>query len=107
MAKMPFPGRKTREESPSQKEGEVAKELGTQTGEAPMKSETSVHSGVKPVSTARPKTEPLADDLMQRVTKAMDEWARANGLSNLPQKVIFQQVLSIMNAFYKNIYEDL
>jgi hypothetical protein len=32
----------------------------------------------------------------------IDEWAAANGLSNLPRKVIFEQALSIMTALYEN-----
>ena len=48
----------------------------------------------------------LAADLIRRVEKAIDEWARANELGSLPHKIIFQQALSILNALDRS-YSDL
>lgn len=44
------------------------------------------------------RQDPLADDLIVRVLKAMEDWARANGLSSLPRHIVFEQALSILNA---------
>jgi hypothetical protein len=35
--------------------------------------------------------------------KAIDEWARANGLSSLPRHIVFEQALAILNAIDRNI----
>lgn len=43
-----------------------------------------------------------ADDLVRRVMAAIDEWARANGLSALPRHIFFQQALSVLNAIDRN-----
>ena len=42
--------------------------------------------------------DPLANDLILRVMKAIDDWARANKLTSLPRRVAFEQALSILNA---------
>jgi hypothetical protein len=44
----------------------------------------------------------FADDLIRRVIVTIDEWAVANGLANLPRKVVFEQALAIMTALYEN-----
>jgi len=45
---------------------------------------------------------PLADDLIRRVILATKSWATANGMSNLPDAVIFEQALSILNSVNRN-----
>ena len=41
-----------------------------------------------------PAPVPLADDLIRRIVKAIDEWAAANDLTNLPRKIVFEQALT-------------
>jgi len=50
---------------------------------------------------ADPTSVPLADDLIRRIVKAIDEWAAANDLTNLPRKIVFEQALSIMTSLYE------
>lgn len=50
---------------------------------------------------ADPAEVPLADDLIRRIVKAIDEWAVANDLTNLPRKIVFEQALSIMTSLYE------
>jgi len=62
-------------------------------------------SNIRHVSAVEPpdrKTPPpLAEDLIRRIVNAIDEWAAENNLSNLPRKIIFEQALAIMTAFYE------
>lgn len=60
-------------------------------------------SGIQPVQTNRPQaataaSDPLADDLMRRVFRAIDSWIADNHLDTLPRHLAFQQALSILNA---------
>jgi hypothetical protein len=48
------------------------------------------------------KGDAAANDLIRRVIKAIDDWARANGLNALPRHIIFEQALSILNAIDRN-----
>jgi hypothetical protein len=41
----------------------------------------------------------LARDLMIRVGRAIDEWAAGNDLGAIPHRILFEQALSILNAF--------
>ena len=40
----------------------------------------------------------ISQDLMSLVGKAIDEWAKLYHMENLPQKIVFQQALTILNA---------
>ena len=48
------------------------------------------------------KGDAAANDLIRRVIKAIDDWARANGLDALPRHIVFEQALSILNAIDRN-----
>lgn len=47
----------------------------------------------------------LANDLVRRVMKAIDDWAHANGADAVPRHIIFEQALSILNAIDRNLPE--
>jgi hypothetical protein len=48
------------------------------------------------------KNDSVANDLVRRVMKAIDEWAQANGADAVPRHIIFEQALSILNAIDRN-----
>jgi hypothetical protein len=56
------------------------------------------------VQSLTPASQPqdfLAEDLMRRVTRAIEEWSQANRLENVPLDIILQQVISILKAGYQ------
>jgi hypothetical protein len=71
----------------------AGKEVGSPDGEG-----TAVAPAVQ---SADPAPVPLADDLIRRIVKAIDEWAADNDLTNLPRKIVFEQALSIMTSLYE------
>lgn len=42
----------------------------------------------------------LAEDLLRRVRHAIQEWTTANRLGHLPEEVVFEQAVSILNSMY-------
>jgi hypothetical protein len=58
--------------------------------------------------TSRPQPErggggdALAEDLMRRVAKAIDDWRVDNSLSAVPREIAFEQAIGILNAAYKS-----
>jgi hypothetical protein len=45
----------------------------------------------------------VANDLVRRVMKAIDDWSHANGADAVPRHIIFEQALSILNAIDRNL----
>lgn len=41
------------------------------------------------------------DDLLRRVRVTIDEWAQANNMQEMPQDIVFDQVVATLNAFGK------
>ncbi|HEY1915850.1 MAG TPA: hypothetical protein VGH27_09770 [Streptosporangiaceae bacterium] len=58
-------------------------------------------SGKSVAATPTQASPTLAEDLISRIVAAIDEWAKANKLNNLPRKVIFEQALAIMTSLYE------
>lgn len=48
--------------------------------------------------------DPLADDLIRRVLRAIDEWMVHNDVNGLPPHIAFQQALSILNALDRSAF---
>lgn len=48
----------------------------------------------------------ISQDLMSLVGKAIDEWARLYHMENLPQKIVFQQALTILNAMDELFFDE-
>jgi hypothetical protein len=71
---------------------------GTLVATVQTKSKVSQAPAAQP---ADPAQVPLADDLIRRIVKAIDEWSAANDLTNLPRKIVFEQALSIMTSLYE------
>jgi len=65
---------------------------------------TGINSAVSqaPIPARKAQDDALANDLIRRVIHAMDDWAQANGLNAVPRHIIFEQLLSILNAMDRN-----
>jgi hypothetical protein len=48
--------------------------------------------------------DPLADDLIRRVLRAIDEWMVHNDVNGLPPHIAFQQALSMLNAIDRSAF---
>jgi hypothetical protein len=48
----------------------------------------------------QPKSD-MTNDLIHLMVQAIDQWAVRYHMENLPKDVVFEQALTIMNAFYK------
>jgi hypothetical protein len=96
----PSPKREeSRDVNQKSKAGDTADSAAVAKVARPKTRSSAIVSTKRPPSGAPPH---FADDLIRRVMITIDEWAAANGLSNLPRKVIFEQALSIMTALYEN-----
>ena len=96
--------RKSREESG------LTKEATEHTQESTKPSHQSLRANAKlspanqaPAQIPQIKNDPVANDLVRRVMKAIDEWAQVNGAGAVPRHIIFEQALSILNAIDRNL----
>jgi hypothetical protein len=72
---------------------------------APARGNTANTVNVRNAAPRQQSSDPVADDLMRRVVKAIDDWIIDNGLTALPRNIAFQQALSILNALDR-VYAD-
>lgn len=87
--------RRSDEEAPIDPQGGAA-------GAVPTSSVAIPVGTGEPVVGSGPENEfDLAGDLIRRVAGAIDDWADHNGLAGLPPRLIFEQVVGIMNGVYE------
>jgi hypothetical protein len=100
---MIFSRKSKKESGPGDAKGEHEREL------RDPKLRGTIVSGVKPTACQAPmpnlkgQDDAVANDLVRRVIQAMDGWVKANGLDAVPRHIIFEQVLSILNAMDRNL----
>lgn len=48
-------------------------------------------------------TDDIMQDLMKNIENAINDWAVRYGLEDVPKNIIFEQALTVMNAWYKEM----